>query len=384
MSIYRKQRSPYYHFDFEIEGYRFSGSTKCRDERDAQAFEVERRKEARALVDRYKAEGSGPLTLERAAARWWDEHGQHLGDKKIKSALDRIVAIIGARTQLHDILDNTVSQLVAERRKDLRRDRTVVEADGRRRILYRPITPTTVNRTIDLLRRVCRRAIENWNATMRKEPVWKKHRLAENKRPVREILPSEEQKLDAVENADYAELRRLAIVTGLRLKTLILTWPQVDFELGVIRVKAKGGTWRVIPMTKEIYAMLWRRRGHHPEFVFTTVCTKKWRNPHNPEDVRIVGQRYPITVDGYTSHKDRAWSKAGVKARIHDMRHTTGMRTLRKTRNLKAVQKLLGHTDIRTTSLFYTDALVEDLREAMEEASAPAPAIESSKRESEA
>jgi site-specific recombinase XerC len=30
------------------------------------------------------------------------------------------------------------------------------------------------------------------------------------------------------------------------------------------------------------------------------------------------------------------------------MRHTTGIRSQRKTRNLRAVQKLLSHTDIRT------------------------------------
>jgi len=42
------------------------------------------------------------------------------------------------------------------------------------------------------------------------------------------------------------------------------------------------------------------------------------------------------------------------------------MRTLRKTRNLEVVQTLLGHTDIKATVTFYTEALAEDLREAME------------------
>ena len=55
-------------------------------------------------------------------------------------------------------------------------------------------------------------------------------------------------------------------------------------------------------------------------------------------------------VDGFSLHKDRAWSKARVSDCIHDMHHTSGIRTLRKTRNLKAVQKLLGYTDIRTTA----------------------------------
>ncbi|WP_439375346.1 tyrosine-type recombinase/integrase [Bradyrhizobium sp. DASA03120] len=77
------------------------------------------------------------------------------------------------------------------------------------------------------------------------------------------------------------------------------------------------------------------------------------------KQVRVKGQRYPITYAGYGSNK-RNWSKAGVEARIHDLRHTTGMRTMRKTGNLKMVQKILGHTDIAITARFYTDATVDD------------------------
>ena len=39
---------------------------------------------------------------------------------------------------------------------------------------------------------------------------------------------------------------------------------------------------------------------------------------------------------------------------------------LRSTGNLKTTQRLLGHSDISTTSRFYVDALVEDVRAAME------------------
>lgn len=93
----------------------------------------------------------------------------------------------------------------------------------------------------------------------------------------------------------------------------------------------------------------------------------------------MKGERHPITYEGLGSHKDRTWQKAGAKARIHDLRHTTGMRTLRKTRNLRVVRELLGHTDIKTTATFYTVANVEDLRQAMEETNgardlSPAPA----------
>ena len=55
---------------------------------------------------------------------------------------------------------------------------------------------------------------------------------------------------------------------------------------------------------------------------------------------------------------------------------------LRKTGNLEAVQKILGHTDIAITSRFYTDATLEDQRQAMEQGSeiavTPAPGVEAS------
>ncbi|MET4721951.1 integrase [Bradyrhizobium japonicum] len=365
MSLYRPKRSPFWHYDFRIDRYRFSGSTKLRDADDAARFEEARKVDAQIIVDRIRAAGAEPLTLKAACDRWWNTHGAKLADAKIKSALDRLVEIIGAKTYLHDINDDVVARMVEERAKDVRRDQ--VDEEGRQ--LYRPITATTVNRTLDLLRRVVRRARDNWNAAIVREPVWKKHRLKETKRPVREITAAEESTLDQVEDLDFAELRRFAIITGLRRANLVLTWSQVDFELAVIRVIAKGGVPRVLPLSTEAYALLWKRRGQHAEFVFTFKARRTRRCPHHGT-LQIKGERYPITYYGLGSRKRVTWKAAGVDARIHDLRHTTGMRTLRKTGNLRVVQRILGHTDIAITSKFYTDATVEDMRAAME-ATAP-------------
>jgi integrase len=302
---------------------------------------------------------TAPLTFKLAAERWWKEHGSLLSDPRALAPLNRLIEIIGAKTMLADIDDNVISHMIAERRKDVRYDST----DDKGKRLSRPITASTVNRTTALLRRILNRARDNWNVSLPKLPrSWKRHWLKEAKRHVRELTPAEERALDEVECVDYAEIRRFAIVTGLRRRDILLRWSQVDFELGVVRVITKGGTPRVIPLTREAYAMLWRRRGHHPEWVFTFQAA---RTCNYKTGQRILGQRYPITYAGLGSNK-RKWAKAGVSARIHDLRHTTGMRTLRETGNLRVVQKLLGHTDISVTSKFYTDALVEDLRQAME------------------
>lgn len=50
--------------------------------------------------------------------------------------------------------------------------------------------------------------------------------------------------------------------------------------------------------------------------------------------------------------------------RLHDTRHTCATRTLRGSRNLAAVQKLLNHSDPKTT-LKYAHVLVDDVAEAM-------------------
>jgi site-specific recombinase XerD len=69
----------------------------------------------------------------------------------------------------------------------------------------------------------------------------------------------------------------------------------------------------------------------------------------------------------------RKWISVGVDARIHDLRHTTGSRTLRKTGNLKVVQTLLGHSTIAITAEFYANVTVEDVRAAMEATAAAEP-----------
>lgn len=362
MPVFRKARSPFWHFDFRIQGYRFSGSTKCEDEHDAALVEKAEKAKAREIVRHIIRTNSAPLAIGRAADRWWNEHGQHLNESGTRTNLDWLVANIGATVPLHEISDDTVSRLVELRRRDVkpsgRTDKGVQ--------LYKPITARTVNKSvIDLLRRVMRRARDNWKASLPTEPVWKRHRLKEQRRQVRELSASEEQTLDAIENVDYAAIRRFAIITGLRRRTLLLTWSQVDFELGVVRVLTKGGTWRTIPLTREAYQILWSRRGHHPEFVFTYVCQKSRTIPKGKQ-LRIAGQRYPITYSGLGSNQEN-WKKAGVDGvTIHTLRHTTGMRTLRQTGNLRVVQKILGHTDIKITAQFYTDATVDDMRAAME------------------
>jgi integrase len=60
--------------------------------------------------------------------------------------------------------------------------------------------------------------------------------------------------------------------------------------------------------------------------------------------------------------------------RMHKARHTAGQRVLDKTRgNLKAVQKLLGHSSISTTADTYVDWDIDQLADTLRAILDPEP-----------
>lgn len=83
-------------------------------------------------------------------------------------------------------------------------------------------------------------------------------------------------------------------------------------------------------------------------------------------DDRIQGNRYPVTYNGLKTAWRRSRSKSDVKDfRFHDMRHTAATRLLRATGNLRLAQRLLGHSDIQTTTK-YAHVTNDDLRDGLD------------------
>jgi hypothetical protein len=234
MSVYKHKRSPCWQFDFQIDSYRFFGSTEVptdRPKREAEAVETAERRKAEQLVEKTTASKTGPMTLEAACDRWWNSVGQHLEESDLEKYLDWLKGKLGGK-YLHDITNDDISTLVTERRAHL----TKAGRTEKGVQLHRPITHRTVNQTVTLLlKRIMRRAHGEWDATILKWPNWKKHILKEPKRLTPEITIRQEQAIEAVERPDYRAVRELAFITGLRLAEVLLQWPQVDFENKVIR-----------------------------------------------------------------------------------------------------------------------------------------------------
>ena len=368
MSVFKPTGTKTYHYHFTINGRRFHGPTKKTERRAAQEVERIARKAAEAAMEAEAAtqaqlKGQAAVTLDVAAGRYWSEVGEyHVGAATTWTDLERLIKHFGGARRLDSINDNDITQLVAWRRGHRFKDRKVM-ADGSPAPF---IAPATVNRTtVDLLRKLFTRARKKWGQTFAHEPDWKDHRLKERGEVVRELKAAEEDGFGEHLGEGYRDVWRFALASGLRLAECFLKWDQIDWHAKTITVIQKGKRQHTIPLTHAMIAIITPQRHRHPVWVFTYVCQRSSRKAGH-----VKGERYPVAYEGMKT----AWRRKRVKVgaadmRFHDNRHTAASRLIRRTGNLKAAQKLLGHADISTTARFYAHVDMDDLRELMEGAS---------------
>lgn len=343
MAPYKPKNSPFWHYDFQIGGVRFYGSTGTADRNAARKIEATKRTEA-ALAGPIKRKQ--PMTLNAAAGRYYDEVSR--GQSSVATTdyqLANLVAGLGRDSLLSAITDNEISAYVAQRRAE--------------------VGPASVNRETELLRRVFNRAATVWKVDVGEAPTWKELLLEEpdGRNP---SLPSEkEAELLSHLPEDLRCVVRFAILTGMRLMNVLgLTWGQVNFEAGEINIQLKskkpGGRQHVVPISAGVAGLLHEQQGKHQEYVFTYTCRRS-------RGGRRKGERYPFSATGWREDWGRALAAAGIEDfRFHDLRHVAGSRTARAG-GLPVTKELLGHKDIAST-MRYVHATRGDVREAMERA----------------
>src|SRR5262249_22788333 len=276
VSVYKNRdgRSPYFHFDFQIRGVRFHGSTKQTTRREAETIERQEREKAKALVKQLAAAKSS-VRLDDVAERYWNEVGQHhAGADNTEHDLALLIEFFGKDRWLTDIRDADVAKLVACRRGHRRKDGAL-------------ISPHTVNHTIEQLRKLFTRA-KLWGVRFDHEPKWSRHLLPVPVERVRELSDDEADRLDAVMRDDYAPFFAFAQPTGWRLSEFFVRCSKVISGPRQIVKLGKGGKRISVTVTETIREILWPLRGHHPEFVFTSVADRT-------TDDRVKGRRYPLT-----------------------------------------------------------------------------------------
>jgi integrase len=271
-----------------------------------------------------------------------------------ETQLARLAEFFGQTTMLHEVGSDRISQFVAWRKVQKARRK------GTR------VSPSTVNRDVELLRRVINRAHETWERQINDRIKWRDLLLLEPEGRTRELSATEEQDLVRVIESMRPELLApflFSMMTGLRQAAVVnLRWSQVDLARNVVTIRLKsrtpGGRIHTVPLSRAARTLIDQQAGKHETAVFTYVCRLK-RGERAKESVQ------PIT----SSWVGNLWRAALRTAQVadfrwHDLRHTAATRLLRVS-HLKAVQMLLGHKDISSTARYaHTD--VEDVRWAVE------------------
>lgn len=346
MSVYKTAKSPWWQYDFQIKGHRFHGSLRIpadRPKREAERAEALLRADTeRPKTDRER------LTLNQATSRYWTESAQDFADAAGEwGRLRNLERLLGKNTFLDELIDADISKYVATRRGENARNKKT------------KVAPATVNREIECLGRILKRARKPWRARLPEDPIEiGVHKLPERER-IRALTTQEDTDLFAATDKvrpDFRDMLEFALLTGKRLSEVILLEKRrVDRKAMEARVIQKGGQEIAIALTPTTLAIIDQNWMHHNQFVFTYICQKS-RTVKGV--VRRKGQRYPFTPDGWRKPWKEILKQAGIRDfRFHDLRHTAGTRVLAATGNLKAVQDTLSHASITSSARYaHTDS----------------------------
>ncbi len=132
--------------------------------------------------------------------------------------------------------------------------------------------------------------------------------------------------------------------SGLRLAELAgLIWDQFDLHGGMVTVTGKGNKTRMIPVGGKALAALLVWRKARAEFAGTDQRTV------------FVGRRGEPLTPRAIQARIKYWAKKqGLPQNVypHLLRHSFASHMLESSGDLRAVQELLGHSDISTTQIY--------------------------------
>jgi len=173
-----------------------------------------------------------------------------------------------------------------------------------------------------------------------------------NKLPI-VLEPEEAQKILKQPNKRYPTgLRNKAIMSlmlhcGLRLSEITNLKPgNINLTKGKLRVESgKGNKDRDLAIPEYLIDLLttWRKKRPKSNWFFPTLKGKKLSNRYVQQMVKRYSQ------------------KAGIAKNIspHTLRHTYATQYYKQTKDIETLRKILGHSDISTTTIYITLANID-------------------------
>ncbi|HET9205631.1 MAG TPA: site-specific tyrosine recombinase XerD [Burkholderiaceae bacterium] len=220
--------------------------------------------------------------------------------------------------------------------------------------------PTTANRRLTVFKRFFRWALrEHLVAT---DPTL---RIASAKQPLRVPKTLSEAQVDALLQAPDVDtplglrdraMLELMYASGLRVSELVtLKSVHVGLNEGVLRAMGKGSKERLVPFGAE--ASVWLQR-------YLASARAEILGSRSSDALFVTSRGAGMTRQMFWKLIKQHALKADVRAALspHTLRHAFATHLLNHGADLRAVQMLLGHADISTTTI-YTHVARERLRQ---------------------
>jgi len=161
--------------------------------------------------------------------------------------------------------------------------------------------------------------------------------------------------LDAEKQQILRNIYVFGVLTGLRISTILsLKWNQIDIKNRLLSIensstfKTKSGRNQVIPIHPLLIDILKDSKKKDIEYVFA-------------QTRGLIPKPYSLTHVSYSFKK--AIRKAGLddKFHFHSLRKTFGTWLLKSGASIYEVSKLLGHSNITTTTMHYASLSTSQL-----------------------
>jgi integrase/recombinase XerD len=138
----------------------------------------------------------------------------------------------------------------------------------------------------------------------------------------------------------------LLYATGLRVSELVaMTFQQVNFRQGCIRITGKGDKERLVPVGEE--AMLWLGR-------YLSEQRQVILGNRQSDYLFVTARGSCMTRQAFWHIIKRYAKLAGIDKHLspHTLRHAFATHLLNHGADLRVVQLLLGHSDLSTTQIY--------------------------------
>ena len=244
---------------------------------------------------------------------------------------------------------------------------------------------TTANRRLTVFRRYFR-----WALRERRGDVDPTLELLAARQPLRVPKTLSEAQVEALLAAPDTSaplglrdrtMLELMYASGLRVSELVLLQSvHLGLAEGVVRVLGKGARERLVPFGEEAHAWLtrWLAEGRPALMAKGHKASKAGKAGKGTKDTKgssdaaaRTSEALFVTVRGAAMTRQMFWKlvkryalAAGISAPLspHTLRHAFATHLLNHGADLRAVQLLLGHADITTTTI-YTHVARERLRQ---------------------